>query len=406
MNDETTPDRHVFQPHAVRRGEAPLVIFIDNGFAGFEQMACALRRMGVRVAAVAYGWTDKQTRVRLHLTYGRVRFAETPDQLQRHLREWTHDGVADVICSEGLICAVHDAAVGAEYPGEVVERLAWRRGWADKLAASRRFAAAGIPVPAVVPVSSPEDGAAVDGLAGMEWPRVVKAGLGAGGDGVRVAFEPTEYGEAVRELAQLDGSLFVEQFIEGRNICYCVAYDPEHVYQEGVYVSQRLDDSSTAPSRALESIHHEAALRLGRAVLGVIGGRGLANIEMIEDHQGRLFVIDLNTRPWGSIELLRGSGTAFDEGYLAALGLGPAPRRTVMADGFHADVFPIASVDRIPLGHRLAARHYASTLPTQLRTVGPRYAAAASLDMGARLVRSVLTQAAPSRVRQRHLSHA
>ena len=47
MNDETTPDRHVFQPHAVRHGEAPLVIFIDNGFAGFEQMACALRRLSL-----------------------------------------------------------------------------------------------------------------------------------------------------------------------------------------------------------------------------------------------------------------------------------------------------------------------------------------------------------------------
>lgn len=365
----------------------PAVIFIDNGFACFEQMACTLRRAGVRVAGIAYGGTDRQTRARLHLTYGLVRFARTAKQLRAALAAFVDLDVVDVVCSEGLIEMVLDATVAMGYPDRVIGRLAWRRSWADKRETSHRLASAGVPVPRSVSLPTWQDVHISSVLADIALPAVVKARFGAGGDGVRVVRSRAELEGAVQALRGPDRGLFIEEFIDGRNLCYCASFAAHRVYQEGVYASGRLDQSSTAPSRSVETVDHPSALELGRAVLRAMGGSGLANIEMIDDAISGLHVIDVNPRPWGCIELLRDSGVAFDDGYLAALGLTGPPSTALMPGGFSADVFPVATLDRIAHGRRSALRHYASTVPTQIRTVGPRYAAAAAADMGLRLVR-------------------
>ncbi len=373
----------------VRRAAAPMVVFVDNGFAGFEQMACSLRRLGLRVAGVAYGHTDPQTRVRLHLTYGVVRFARSGKDLRTALAEWSGQGLVDVVCSEGLVQTVYEAAVAAGVPHQVVALLAWRMMWADKVAASRRLSEAGLPVPRSL-VLPPDGGGMAAALAQIGLPAVVKSSFGAGGEGVRLVRDYTEAEAAIVALAGTGGSLFLEEFITGRNICYCASYDSADVHQEGVYVSERMDPTSTAPSRSVTTIAHPAAIAMGRAVLQVLGGKGLANIEMIDDPNRGLKLIDINPRPWGCIELMRAAGVAFDEGYLAALGCLSPPPAAVLPGDYSADVFPVATLDRIQQGGRAALRHFLSTVPTQIYTVGPRYTAANSLDIALRVARRTL----------------
>lgn len=364
---------------------SPLVVFVDNGFAGFEQMACSLRRRGVHVAGVEYGPRFRMTTARLMATYGRLRAADSAAQLAERLRGFAGFDIVDVVCSEALLPDVVDAAEQAQCAPDLVSRLRWRLDWSDKAVASLRLREAGVPVPATVVLDA--EAVSTTALPSVRFPVVVKAGLGAGGDGVRIVRDGSGLRQAVKDMARLQGSLFLEEFVAGRNLCYCASYGPDGVYQEGVYESLRLDESSTAPSRAVLTLDHPGALEVGRRVVEVIGGSGLANIEMMEANDGALSVIDLNLRPWGCIELLKGAGVEFDRGYLRSLRLaGPAPYE-LMGGGYRADVYPVATWDRMEEGPQAVLRHFRTSLAPMRREVGGRYALAVSAALTVDLLR-------------------
>ena len=181
------------------------------------------------------------------------------------------------------------------------------RVMADKSLARRTMAELGVaPIPGSDGVlSSVEE--ALECASSMGYPVLIKAVAGGGGRGMRrVASAPMmkqAWAEAAAEAASAFGcgDLYMERLIEGgRHVEFQLLGDGERCVVLGARdcsIQRRHQKlvEETPPPMLPASVVEEAAATISRAVVA-LGYRGAGTMEMLEDAQGRLWFMEMNTR--------------------------------------------------------------------------------------------------------------
>ena len=167
----------------------------------------------------------------------------------------------------------------------------------DKFEVNRRLGAIAIDVPRQVPVTN---GTPQEMVGRFGLPIVLKARLGAAGENVRIVQSEAEIGAAIQSLADRGGELFYQEYIAGDRVSYNAVAGPDGPLLEHGFISIETQ-YPMGPSALVRCQDDPELLRAGRAAAALFGCQGFVSFGFIRDAQGRLFHLDANIRPWGSL---------------------------------------------------------------------------------------------------------
>lgn len=356
-------------------GSGLTVVFVGPLLACFEQLAACIRREGVRTVWIGYPYGHVR-RLRSRLFIDHVATAYDVQSLAAALLRIGPESISDIQASEHVLVDTAAAARLAGVRRELLGELDRRVRLGDKLVMSRALEAAGVRVPCALGATetTPDQAVAALGL-----PLVVKGRLANGGVTVHIAQTLDAVRHAAAVVAPFGGAMY-EQFVAGRTVSYVASYDGEgRVLHEGAYLSSRVGHADVAPPDRVVTLHRPAHQATGRAVLALIGGSGLVNMNMIEDDEGHGWVHDVNLRPWGTVVALRRAGVDFTTDYLHIHGGRRGDDSRALRVGQTVDVFPSAVLGLATLDLRRAAALYARLVPRYLRWTGPGYVLAETI---------------------------
>jgi acetyl-CoA carboxylase biotin carboxylase subunit len=181
------------------------------------------------------------------------------------------------------------------------------RVMADKSLARRTMAELGVaPIPGSDGVLESAE-AALECAASMGYPVLIKAVAGGGGRGMRrvasASMMKQAWAEATAESASAFGcgDLYMERLIEGGRHVECqVLGDGERCVVLGARdcsIQRRHQKlvEETPPPMLPAAVLNETAATISRAVVA-LGYQGAGTMEMLEDAQGRLWFMEMNTR--------------------------------------------------------------------------------------------------------------
>ncbi len=173
--------------------------------------------------------------------------------------------------------------------------------------------ACGIPVPVSFDLAgygSPEQLAR-----DVRFPAIVKAGVEIGlppAQRYDIVTDPPSLVRAVARLQQFTPFPVIQELLTGDGIGYEALYDREHrAVAEFCHRRLREYPPTGGPSTYCESTHHAEAREYGRRLLDALHWTGLAMVEFKLDGEGKPFLMEINPRPWGSMELAIRSGVEF-----------------------------------------------------------------------------------------------
>ena len=178
----------------------------------------------------------------------------------------------------------------------------------NKSMARQTMTAAGVPV---IPGSSEQVTEVLRGLEIAEeigYPVIIKAVLGGGGKGMRVARRPEDFIPAFRmaqkeaELAFADRNMYIEHFIEHpRHIEFQILADSQghviHLGERDCSIQrnhQKMIEESPSPA-----LDEDLRRRMGRMAVRAARAAGYENagtIEFLLERDGRFYFMEMNTR--------------------------------------------------------------------------------------------------------------
>jgi predicted ATP-grasp superfamily ATP-dependent carboligase len=202
----------------------------------------------------------------------------------------------------------------------------------DKWALVQRALICGVPVPKTHFVASPADLEA--GIARMEFPAVVKptrsripTGHGWIHTAVRYASSPGELWRLYRETDYLAGHPWlIQERIVGSGLAIFVLFDRGELLTSFAHRRLREKPPAGGVSVLSESVAVDPELReFAIRLLGPLGWHGAAMLEFKrDDRTGKVFLMEVNGRFWGSLQLAVEAGVDFP--HLACqLALGERP---------------------------------------------------------------------------------
>jgi hypothetical protein len=365
-------------------GSGLTVVFVGPLLACFEQLAAAARRRGVRTVWIGYPYSAVR-RARARMFVNQVTTAYDVDSLAAALREIGPETITDIQASEQVLSHTVAAAARARVGPALQAELERRLHLGDKLVMSLTLAAAGVRVPRALDASNVT---AQQAVAELGLPLVVKGRLANGGVTVHIVHSVAEATRASAAVAQFGGPMY-EQFIAGRTLSYVASYGGGgHVLTEGVYLSSRVGHAEVAPPDHVVTLDRPLHRATGRTVLGLVGGSGLVNMNLIEDDLGQGWVHDINLRPWGTVVALRRAGVDFADDYVRIhSGDLTGESGNVVRAGEQVDVFPSAVLGRATTSIPAAFVLWARLLPRYLRWTGLGYVLAESVRSALIIVR-------------------
>lgn len=379
----------------------PLLVLVGRGLDGMEQVAASVRRRGVETAWIGMPY-GPHLRARARLFCDHVATATTPAEVAAALRRWGPERVVDVMCTEAVVDRVAEGArmlagrPGAGLPAAVLEDLDRRRRLTDKYAMRTMLAAAGVRVPAAYDAAEvPADRAAAE----LGLPLMVKGARGQSGLAVRLAGTVEEAQRAAEELRGEDG-VYYEQRIEGVESGAGLAVAGGRILQRCAFRSRKSDQAPLAFPVAVTPQDRPDVLAVAAQVAAAVGLRGLLNLDVITDAEGRIWVLDVNMRPWHTTVAVRAAGVDFVAGYLHALGVGPAPAPpTTMPAGPDVAGFPREGAELTLREPREGPRLLVRQARQYRHWTGPGYLAAAvfrvGMTIGARVYRDLVDSGHP-----------
>jgi hypothetical protein len=365
-------------------GSGLTVVFVGPLLACFEQLACAARRNGVRTVWIGYPYS-RVCRLRARMFVNQVLTAYDVDSLAAALRTIGPDSITDIQASEQVLSHTVAAAARARVDPELQVELERRLHLGDKLVMSLTLAAAGVRVPRALDASNLT---ATQAVTELGLPMVVKGRLANSGATVHIVHSVAEATRASAAVARYGGPMY-EQFVPGRTLSYVASYSGGgHVLHEGVYLSSRVGHDEVAPPDHVVTLDRPLHRATGRTVLGLVGGSGLVNMNLIEDDQGQGWVHDVNMRPWGTVVALRRAGVDFADDYVRIHSgrLTDAPGG-LLPPGEEVDVFPSAVLGTAQHSLPAAFLLWVRLLPRYLRWTGPGYVLAESVRSAVIIVR-------------------
>ena len=205
--------------------------------------------------------------------------------------------------SENAAFAEATEAAGLVFIGPTAEQI---RAMGDKRAARAIAVKAGVPV---VPGAEGDDaGALAKAAKKLGWPVLVKAALGGGGKGMKIARDEAELREAVQSAQRLaasafgEGSVYIEKLVErARHIEVQVLGDGRgnvvHLFERECSLQrrhQKVVEESPSPSvdEALRARMTAAAIALAKPVRY----RGAGTLEFLVAPDGAFHFLEMNTR--------------------------------------------------------------------------------------------------------------
>lgn len=172
----------------------------------------------------------------------------------------------------------------------------------------------GIPVPAQWKVG---DYATLGRLAeAVRYPAFVKIGIEAGlppGDRYAIARNAAELTAAVERLSPYNPDPIIQELLTGPGIGFEALYDFEH-RPVARFAHQRLRQYPLegGPSTYCVSIHNARAEEYSLRLLEQLRWTGLAMVEFkIDERTGTPVLMEINPRPWGSMQLAIHAGVEF-----------------------------------------------------------------------------------------------
>ncbi len=172
----------------------------------------------------------------------------------------------------------------------------------------------GIPIPRTVAVP---DYPSIEALASdVTYPAIVKLGVEAAlppGERYRIVHQPGELVAAVDRMRHITTTPVIQEIVTGDGIGFEALYDFDS-RMVASFCHRRLREYpiTGGPSTFCESIHAPDAMRYGQQLLDHLGWIGLAMVEFKMDRaRGIPILMEINPRPWGSMQLPIRGGVEF-----------------------------------------------------------------------------------------------
>jgi predicted ATP-grasp superfamily ATP-dependent carboligase len=185
---------------------------------------------------------------------------------------------------------------------------------ADKYATVVTARECNVATPGTTLVSSLAD---LDHREKRDFPSVVKDRFSARWVGNRAVFGSVAYAyseadlkKKVEERIAIAGDVLVQEFVPGRGIGFSAFCEGDRIYAPFAWLRVRETDPRGSGSSARKSVPLTPDLIKGsHALIKRIGFQGICMLEYkLEEESGRAVLMEINGRPWGSIQLPIDSG--------------------------------------------------------------------------------------------------
>ena len=165
---------------------------------------------------------------------------------------------------------------------------------------------------------------------------IVKPATGYGGVGVTICHTAEELSAAVAALGGKQA--VVQQFLPGRQVNVGGVAHGGRVLLAAPYEPLPSRSHPTGPPVALRTLDHPEALEVAAAALRALEYTGPFCLDLVTDSEGRMRIVDLNARVFGSWTGLQRAGLDLVGGYLHTLDLRPMPTVRAVKAGAEYDV--------------------------------------------------------------------
>lgn len=197
---------------------------------------------------------------------------------------------------------------------------------ADKGLAVEAAAAAGLRVPRSAVVAAAEE--LVPAAASIGYPLVMRPRRGSGGRGVVVVQDEEELRLSYCQLAALDASPLLQEFLAtGEKYDVCVLMN-ERSQPRAVFVQKELRHFPlfAGTSTLQESVAPRPDLvDMSIALLEKLHWQGVAEVEFMVDRDGRPWFMEINPRFWASLQTAISAGVDFPYLYYQLATAGDCP---------------------------------------------------------------------------------
>jgi predicted ATP-grasp superfamily ATP-dependent carboligase len=169
----------------------------------------------------------------------------------------------------------------------------------DKGRLAAFLAERGIPHPATLPCSG--DDAFEEAVADLVFPLLLKPVRGGDSGNIRRFETRAALRAFFRTKVYPRGTFIVQHFVPGFDIdCSVLCREGEvlaHTIQKGLIPRRR----PFAPAAGIVFVEHEGVLAVVRRLMRALQWSGVAHVDLRCDPEGRVWVIEVNPRYWGSL---------------------------------------------------------------------------------------------------------
>ena len=138
----------------------------------------------------------------------------------------------------------------------------------------------------------------------LQFPVLIKPRLAGGGSGIEKFADRTALLKKIGAEPLFFEHYIVQQYVQGQDIdCSVLCKDGKilaYTIQKGLYANS--PGAFQAPT-AIEFLHHPEVLQVTSQLMTRLGWNGVAHVDLRrQDTDGRIVVIEVNPRFWGSLE--------------------------------------------------------------------------------------------------------
>jgi hypothetical protein len=312
---------------------------LDEGFISGTMTAHGLRRAGCEVDVVAAAGghgscTDRSGNWRLAPKVGDSRLWPIIDETVLFS---SYDVVYPVTEPLQQLIWNHRPAWESFVFPEVDEAQRERR--CDKWAMSEHMARSGVRIPDQRPAGC--DAQVVVAIAALGLPVVIKGSWGRGGQATRICDTAAEACAAARELRLAGSKPFAQQFIRGTTCLAGGLFDRGRALRFFAGRKTVQYPPRTGPAAEILSDADVALEQAAIRVFEAANVTGLASIDFVCDDRGAYHFLELNPRPWGSIDAAHAAGVDLFEALVALWRSETIEADTSFVVGRRVPIFPL-----------------------------------------------------------------
>jgi hypothetical protein len=209
----------------------------------------------------------------------------------------------------------------------------------NKRTMSEHLSRRNVPIPGQLPASS--DARVIDAVAGLGLPIVVKGTAGRGGQATRICATSAEACAAARELRLGGIEPFAQRFIDGTTWLAGGLFERGRALRFFAGRKTVQYPPATGPAAEIVSERDDVLLETAMRVFAAANVTGLASIDLVRDAAGVFYFLELNPRPWGSIDAALAADVDLFEALVALWRSEDVIADTTFAVGRRVPIFPL-----------------------------------------------------------------